>query len=123
MGQTNTKRVSHTLEGLPNTFRDDQLQQIIDDIDEEETGRGFSDVFYVGATPFVSQIITYKDNTKTQKRSRVDFSYSPLPFIATIVKQFFDNDDDSITISTITATISYNANKTVKSVEVLTSRP
>lgn len=123
MGNTNTKRVSHTLENLPNTFRSDDLRQILDDMDEEESGRGFSEVTYVGGTPFVSQIITYKDNTKTQKRSQVDFTYSPQPFVGTIAKQIFDNDDDSITVATISAIILYNANKSVRSVDVITTRP
>lgn len=123
MGQQNTQRISHTLENLPNTFRDDQLRQIIDDMNEEETGRGYSEASYLSGTPFVSQIITYKDNTKAQKRTQIDFTYSPLPFVTNIVKQIFDNDDDSITVATISATVSYNANKTVQSVDVTTSRP
>jgi len=123
MGQDNSTKVSHKLEDLPNTFRDDQLQQILNDIDEEESGRGFSEVSFLAATPFVSQIITYKDNTKTHKRSQVDFTYTPLPFVSGIVKQVFDDYDDSITVATITAMVVYNANKTVKSVDVVTSRP
>ncbi len=123
MGQTNTKRISHTLENLPNTFRDDQLRQILDDMNEEETGRGFSEASYIASTPFVQQIITYKDNTKTQKRTQIDFTYAPLPFVSTVVKQIFDQDDDSITVATISATVNYNANKTVRDVDVTTTRP
>lgn len=123
MGQTNSRRVSHTLEHLPNTFRDDQLQQIIDDLNEEETGRGYSEVEYLASTPFVTRITTYQDNTKTKKRTQVDFTYTPVPFVSNIVKQIFDQDDDSITVATISATVNYNANKTVNFVDVVTSRP
>ena len=123
MGQSNSTKISHKVEDLPNTFRGDDLQQILNDIDEEEAGKGFSEAGYVGATPFVSLIITYKDNTKTQKRSRVDFTYSPLPFVTGIVKVFYDEDDDSIVRATMSATVVYNANKSVKSVDVITTRP
>lgn len=123
MGQTNSNKVSHKLIDLPNTFRDDQLAQILNDIDEEESGKGFSEVFYVVGKPFVLQIITWKDPTKTQKRYQIDFTYTPLPFVSQIVKQVFDQDDDSITRSTLTADIVYNANKSVKSVDVTITRP
>ena len=123
MGQTNSKRISHELDSHQNTYRDDQLDQILNDIDEDENGIGFSETGFIVGTPFIAQIITYADNTKIQKRSQVDFTYTPVPFVTTIVKQVFDNDDDSITIATITATVSYNANRTVKDVNVITTRP
>lgn len=123
MGQTNSRRVSHLLSDLPNTFRDQDLLQIINDIDEEESGKGFSEVIYVVGKPFVSQIITYKDNTKTQKRSIIDFTYSPLPFVSQIVKQWYDEDDDSIVVSSITANVTYNTNKSVQSVDLSITRP
>ena len=123
MGQDNSNKISHKLEDMPNTFRDDQLQQILNDINEEEVGLGFSEVSYVAATPFVAQILTWQDNNKLQKRSVVNFTYSPLPFVTLIVKQIFDDYDDSITVATLTATVNYNTNKTVKSVDIVTSRP
>lgn len=123
MGQTNSNKVSHKLSNLPNTFRDDQLNQILNDIDEEESGKGFSEVSYVSGKPFVSQIVTWKTPAKIQKRYQIDFTYTPLPFVSQIVKQVFDQDDDSITVSTLTADVVYNANKSVKSVDVTITRP
>ena len=123
MGQTNSNKVSHKLTDLPNTYRDDQLNQILNDLDEDNSGSGFSEVFYLGATPFVSQILTWQTSAKLKKRTVVDFTYSPLPFVSVIVKQFFDEDDDNITVSTITATVIYNANKTVNNIDVVTTRP
>jgi len=123
MGQTNTRRVSHNIIQNLNTYRDVDLNQILNDIDEEESGRGYSEVEYVLGKPFVSTITTYVDQTKQQKRSVIDFTYSPIPFVSQIVKQWYDEDDDSIVVSSMTATVSYNANKSVQSVNLVVSRP
>lgn len=54
MGQNNSRRISHDLDRNPNTFRDSDLRQIIDDIDEEISGKGYSEVLRKGV--FVSEI-------------------------------------------------------------------
>lgn len=122
MGQTNTGRISHKLETRPNVFRDDQLQQIIDDLGEEDTGAGFSEVAYVGATPFVDKITTWDSPAKLKKRAEIQFTYSPSPFLNTIVKTVFDESAGLAAVATITATIVYNVNKTIKEVNVVTAR-
>ena len=123
MGAQNTERISHKLEGLPSTFRDDQLRQIIDDLNEEDSGKGFGEVTYVGATPFIQKITTWNSSAKTKKRTEVTFTYSPSPFLSQIVKQFFDEEFGTTVIATTTVTIAYNTNKTVKEIDVVNTRP
>lgn len=122
MGQGNSDRVSHDVDTKANIFRDDQLRQILDDLGEEDTGKGFSTVAYLGATPFVDLITTWNSPAMTKKRSEVQFTYSPLPFVTTIVKTIFNEHDGTTAVATITATITYNANKTTNTVDVVTVR-
>ena len=121
MGKPDSSRIQHDLEDMPNTFRNDDLEQIINDLNEEDAGKGFSEAFYVGATPFIDKIINWDAPAKNKKRSEVQFGYNPSPFIETIVKTIFDEDGTAV-ISTISATITYNANKTVETDDVTTAR-
>lgn len=123
MGQTNSRRVSHNISVEPNTYRDVDLSQILNDIDEEESGRGFSEIEYLPGKPFVSRITTYVDQTKQKKRAVVNFTYSPQPFVSQIVREWYDQDDDSLIISSVTATVNYNANKSVQSINLVVTRP
>lgn len=123
MGQTNSKRVSHTLEELPNTFRDDTLKRILNDIDEEMAGKGYSEVEYLVATPFVTKITTWETAAKLKKRTEVNFTYSPLPFVSQIVKDYYDDETGTTIISTITADVVYNPNKTVDTITSTITRP
>jgi len=118
MGQNNTERLSHTIESLPNTFRDDQLRQIIDDLNEEETGKGVSEVTRTGA--FVTNITVWKTVAKTQKRTETVFNRTG-PFINSIVKTIYSEDGTS-SVATITATITRDVNKRVTDVNVVTAR-
>lgn len=123
MGQENSERVSHKLTDAPNWFRDDQVNQILNDLCEEDTGKGFSEVAYVGATPFVDKITTWDSPAKTKKRTDVQFSYSPQPFLSTIVKRYYDEETGLAVVATTTATVTYNTNKSVKDVDVTVTRP
>lgn len=121
MAQQNTNRISHDVDAEQNVFRDDQLERIINDLGEEDTGKGFSETSYVGSTPFIDQITTYDSAAKNYVRSIVDFTYSPLPFIGQIVKTVY-NKDGTNAVATITAVVTYNTNKTIKDVNVVTAR-
>lgn len=114
----NSERVSHKLEDQPNYFRDDQLNQIINDLCEEDTGKGFSEITYQGATPFINTLTTWDSAAKLKKRTLTTFNYSPVPFVSTIVKQYFDEVTGLVVVATLTATVTYNTNKTVKDVDV-----
>lgn len=121
MGQNNSRRISHDVDTQQNVFRDDQLRQILDDLGEEDTGKGFSETIYSGV--FISQIITWDGPLKDKKRSQIDFTYQVgTPFIETIVKTIYDEETGTTPVSTITATITYNANKTVNTADVVTAR-
>lgn len=119
----NSERISHKLESQPNYFRDDQLQQIINDLCEEDTGKGFSEMAYVGVgSPFISTLTTWDSAAKLKKRTLTTFNYSPSPFISTIVKNYFDEETGLVIVATLTATVTYNTNKTVKDVDVQIAR-
>lgn len=118
MGQTNSERVSHAIEALPNTFRDDQLRQILDDLNEEDAGTGYNEVTRTGV--FVDKIIVWKDSSKAQKRTETTFSRTGA-FVDQIVKEFFSEDGASV-VSAITAVITRSGNKQVVYVDVTVAR-
>ena len=120
MGATNDRRVSRAPEELPDYSRDDTVKSAIDNLFEEDTGMGYSEITYI-TNVFVTKIETYVDVTKTQLRSRTDFTYAPLPFVGTVVKKFF-KEDGTTELFRITAVFSYNANKTVNNIDVQTQR-
>ena len=120
MGQTNDKRVSRDPSRLPDYSRDDTVQATLDDILEEDMGVGYSQVTYINNV-FTSKIETWADNTKQLKRTEINFTYSPLPFVTTIVKDYYNDEGNSINLQ-LTATISYNANKTVNNIEIETQK-
>lgn len=118
MAQQNTERISHTLEKAPNVFRDDQLEQVINDITEEETGKGFSEVVRTGV--FVDKIIVWQDLSKTKKRTETTFNRTGV-FVDQIVKEFFDEETGLVKIATTTANIT-RIGSFVSEVEVLNTR-
>lgn len=121
MGQVNTARISHEIEVNPNVFRDDQLQQIINDLGEEDTGAGYSEVAYLTGTPFVDKITLWESDSKTKKRSEIQLSYTGA-FVTGIVKTFYDEDTGTSPVAYTTVTVTLNANKTIASVDVVNTR-
>lgn len=121
MGQLNTERISHTLEDGPNVFRDDQLQQIINDLGEEDTGAGYSEVSYLSGQPFVDRIDIYDSPSKTKKRSEILLSYTGA-FVTGIVKNFYDEETGTSIVARTTVTVVLNANKTINTVNVVNER-
>jgi len=120
MGQTNDKRISRDPSRLPDYSRDDTVQATLDDILEEDMGVGYSQVTYINNV-FTSKIETWADATKQLKRTEINFTYSPLPFVTTIVKDYYNDTGDAVNLK-LTATISYNANKTVNIIEIETQK-
>lgn len=119
MGQNNTERISHNLEGLPTTFRDDQLYQIINDLGEEDSGKGYSQVLRTG--PFVTSIIVWLDSGMTKKRTDAVISRTGA-FVTSIVKRIYDEDGVAV-VSTITATVTRAGDNTISFVNVGITRP
>jgi hypothetical protein len=116
MGQTNARRVGLNVDTFINYARDDNARAALQDLFEEDTGAGYSEIAYTSGV-FVSQFETYTDNTKTEIRTRTTFGYSPIPFVETVTKEYF-KDGSVIAYRTLTATISYNANKTVNNIDI-----
>lgn len=120
MGQTNDKRVSREPSKLPDYSRDDTVKASLDALFEEDMGVGYSEISYI-SNVFASKIENWTDNTKQIKRSEVNFTYSPLPFVTQIVKDYYDDTGQTINLR-LTATINYNANKTVNIVNITTQK-
>lgn len=118
MGQNNTERLSHELESLPNTFRDDDVKQILNDLNEEDSGKGFSEVVRTGV--FVNKITVWATSSKLIKRTETIFTRTG-PFVNTIVKSIY-KEDGSAVISTITATVTRDVQNKVTDVNVVTAR-
>lgn len=116
MGQTNDKRVSRRPDQLPDYSRDDTVKAALDALFEEDIGLGYSEVSYT-QNVFPIKFETWKDNTKALKRTEIDFTYGPVPFVTQVVKQYFNDTGDAVNYIQ-TVTITYNANKTVNTITV-----
>jgi hypothetical protein len=118
--QSDSQRIAHDVEKLPSTARLPNVYQQLNDLEEENSGAGYTDVTYTG--PFVTGMTTWESVAKALKRSDVVFAYSG-PFVTTIVKRYFDEATGTAVVSTATSTISYTANKQVDKVTTVTTRP
>jgi len=101
MGQTNTERISHLRTILPNTFRHEDLFRILNEMDFEEQGAGFSEVIRSGV--FTTKITLWASPAKTKKLTETVFNRTGV-FVSSIVKQFFDDETGSVVEATVTAT-------------------
>ena len=116
MGQTNDKRISRSPSLAPDYSRDDTVRSSLNELFEEDLGAGYSEITYI-SNVFASKIETWIDNTKAFKRTETNITYAPFPFVGIVIKDFYM--DDGITIHfKVTATLLYNANKTVNSIDV-----
>ena len=118
MGQTNTERISHNLATVPVWGRADDAQQLLNDLFEEDSGKGYSQVIRTG--PFVTTINVWSDNTMTLKRSDTVVTRTG-SFISSIVKKTYN--DEGIQVSTITATVTRAGDNSVSFVNVAVTRP
>ena len=116
MGQTNDKRVSRRPSDLPDYARDDTVQAALNALFEEDIGLGYSEVTYT-QNVFPIKFETWADNTKQLKRTQIDFTYGPVPFVTQVVKQYYNDTGDSVNYVQ-TVTVTYNANKTVNTITV-----
>ena len=122
MGQDNSKRISHAIEDKQNVFRGDDLSQIINDLAEEDSGLGFSEIVRTGA--FVSKITVWDKPTNNPapdptaiKRTETIFNRTGV-FVNSIFKSVYSEDGTSV-IATITATVSRTGSNQVAFVEVV----
>jgi hypothetical protein len=120
MGSTDTNRIDHDFEKSPTTFRDRRLDTIIEDLNEEESGAGFSEVVRTGV--FVDLIIVWDSPAKSKMRTRTDFTRTG-PFLTTATKKIYDEDTGLIQIASISVTVARNADQSIKDVSVARTRP
>lgn len=125
MGQRNSNRVSHEIESLPNSFRGDRLKQILDDLNEEDTGAGFSEVIRTGA--FVTKITVWDrpNNNPTNdpaaiKRTEATFTRVGA-FVSQIVKNTYSQDGLTV-IATTTADVTRSGSNQAVFVDVVNTR-
>lgn len=119
MGQQNTDALQHLIDEFVNSFRDPELAQVINDLDEESTGRGFSEVLRTG--PFTDTIITWDSAAKNKKRAETDFIRSGA-FITDVVKVIYDEETGTVIMATLAATITRTGNNFVNTVDVQVTR-
>jgi len=118
MGQTNTERISHNLATVPVWGRADDAQQLLNDLFEEDSGKGYSQVIRTG--PFVTTINVWTSPGMTQLRTAATISRTGA-FVSNIVKFFYN--DEGVQVSTITATVTRAGDNSVSFVNVAVTRP
>ena len=114
MAQGNSKRISHDLEEENNTFRQDDLQNILTDVDQDLNDIGFQEVTRDGNN-FVTNIIIWTDSGKTKKLLEFDYVRTSPPFLDSFTKKVYAKDGVTVA-STVTQTATRNANKTINQI-------
>ena len=114
-------RIFHNLIPEQNTFRENRLSQILNDIDAMITDKGFLEPTYSGV--FLSGMIVWNAPAKNFKKAEVVITRTGTePFANTILCQIYDNDG-TIVVAATTTTISRNASKQVINTQTVTVRP
>jgi hypothetical protein len=96
------------------------MKQIVNDLGEEDTGAGFSEIFKTGV--FTTKIILWEDATKTKKRTETTFNRVGA-FMSTIVKEVFDEEEGLIKVATSSASFTRDGQNLVLDATVLNTRP
>jgi hypothetical protein len=117
--QGDSVRLSHELSLLPVWGRSEKIAQLLDDLFEEDAGKGFSEVTRSG--PFVTVITVWNANTQDFKRTETTISRTG-PFVSSLVKEIFDQEGVSV-LATITATVTRAVDNSIESVNVNVTRP
>lgn len=113
----NTIRIRHTTVG--NLFRKDNLFDVLNDLAEEDAGKGFSEVIKTGV--FVTKIDVYNDANKTLLRTSTDINRTGV-FTSNISKKIYA-DDGTTLVATLNANINRDAgNNTVISIDTTVVR-
>lgn len=130
MGQQNTDAIQHLVSESPNWFRDEELFQIVNDLSEEMTGKGFTQIIrpIPPGLPFVTDIIVWNENPDSppanpnaKKRIESIFSRSG-PFITSIVTNVYSEDGLSVK-AIITSTVTRTGENVINSEVVTVVRP
>lgn len=108
---TNSSRISHKLEGLPSSFRDDKLEQILNDIDELMNDKGYIELSRSGV--FVSGAIIWNAPAKDFKRYEivVNRTVSP-PFVDSVTFKVYNQEGTAVKAE-VTTSVTRNSSKQV----------
>lgn len=129
MGQQNTDSIQHIIDDNPNWYRDQELYQIVNDISEELTGKGFTQIArpVLPDLPFVSKITIWNENPDSppanpnaKKRVETNFSRTG-PFISGITTNIYSEDGLTI-VAIITATVTRTGQNIINSSNVTVVR-
>lgn len=123
MPQENTGRVQHLIDERPNSFRDDELDQIINDLDEDLNSVGFTQVI---RSTFIDKIILWDDNPSSnpnaKKRMETTYNRVTSPFVSSIVREVY-NQEGSAVVATVTYTYTRTGDNKISSQQVTVTRP
>ncbi len=111
----NSKRISQDLESENNSFREDDLQTILTDLDQDANNIGFEEITRDGSLQ-VTNITIWTDSGKTLKLLEFDVARTSPPFVSSITKKIYLKDGVTVA-STVTMTAVRNANKTINTVD------
>ena len=121
-----TDSIQHVLTDnplFPNSFRDSELFRIINDLDEENMGWGWSEVERTPPSPFVDKITTYDDDPGSGGKKRTETIFTRTgAFVSQITKNVYDQDGTTIK-AVITADVTRTGNSQVNIVNVQVTRP
>lgn len=118
MGRTNTKRVEHDNSVQPSIYRNDELSQILDDISEDMSGKGYTEIVRTGV--IVSSIILWNSAAKNFKKTETLITRTGI-FIDSIVHNIYKEDGSGIAAYT-TYTLVRQSNKQVIEVSTVNTR-
>jgi len=113
----NSTRVRHII--VDTLFRKDDLYNILNDLAEEDAGKGFSEVIKTGV--FVTRIDVYSDVTKTLLRTSTDINRVGV-YTSNIQKRIYADDGVTL-VATLNADINRDGgNNTVISIDATVIR-
>lgn len=119
MGKQDSDRVQHDVGIQPNPYRNTDLEQILNDLGEEDTGKGFSEVTRSGGV--ITQITVWDSPSKNKKRSETTINRTGA-FVSSLTRVVF-NEDGTSTVATITGSVARTGQNLVQDVDVGVSRP
>lgn len=112
----NSERIYHDVDKKNNTYRNGNVEQILNDINEDLETLGFIEPTYKDSPQqvFLDKITAWDDGLKSYKRAEILINYgTSFPFIQSITKNLY-NEDGTAIVATSTFTVNLFANKTLQ---------
>ena len=118
MGNPDSRSTQH--KNIETPFRKDNVFQIINDMAEEISATGFTEIIKSGV--FVDKITNWKTSSKLIKRAEIVVNRSG-PFVTSVVREIFDEELGTIKKATTTLTLTRDSNNLVIDSTSVTTRP